>query len=305
MMMLAQSRNGMRNVYAVRENGYRFAFNGQEKTDEISGSGNHNTALYWEYDTRLGRRWNLDPKPNPSISNYATLANNPMFFSDPLGDTTRIYDKKGNALNTIYDGLDNQTHFMSRRDYNNIRKNHLIKDKDGNHKIKNLDVYAKDLRSNSFAYFDSKVESQLRTFFDSSPEEVAFGLAFENGKSGRLIGVMCKTCPVFERTIIPDNVVNENSGLNFFAIGHSHPGNYKHAPRPSPFSFILPSNTIVNPVDYRTVIGGVTHHPLMILSNKGITIYQSLNIGDLYYSNPSVTLWNNKKHINYMDAIQK
>lgn len=46
MMMLAQSRNGMRNVYAVRENGYRFAFNGQEKTDEISGFGNHNTALY-------------------------------------------------------------------------------------------------------------------------------------------------------------------------------------------------------------------------------------------------------------------
>ena len=68
---------------------YRFSFNGQEKVDEISGAGNHNTALFWEYDTRLGRRWNLDPKPNPSISNYATFANNPIYYMDLLGDTLR------------------------------------------------------------------------------------------------------------------------------------------------------------------------------------------------------------------------
>ncbi len=30
MMMLTQRRTGMRNAYAVRENGYRFIFNGQE-----------------------------------------------------------------------------------------------------------------------------------------------------------------------------------------------------------------------------------------------------------------------------------
>ena len=66
---------------------YRIAFNGQEKTDEISGAGNHNTALYWEYDTRLGRRWNLDPKPNTSISSYAAFANNPIIYKDVLGDT--------------------------------------------------------------------------------------------------------------------------------------------------------------------------------------------------------------------------
>jgi hypothetical protein len=66
---------------------YRFGFNGQEKVDEIAGIGNHNTALFWEYDTRLGRRWNLDPRPNSSISNYATFANNPIRFSDINGDS--------------------------------------------------------------------------------------------------------------------------------------------------------------------------------------------------------------------------
>ena len=70
-------------------NQYRYGFNGQEKDDEVSGSGNSYTAMFWQYDSRLGRRWNQDPKPNPSISNYATFANNPIFFTDILGDTVR------------------------------------------------------------------------------------------------------------------------------------------------------------------------------------------------------------------------
>jgi hypothetical protein len=65
--------------------GYRYGFNTQEKTDEISTD--HYTALFWEYDSRIGRRWNNDPKPNPSISTYAAFSNNPIFFTDVLGDT--------------------------------------------------------------------------------------------------------------------------------------------------------------------------------------------------------------------------
>ena len=69
---------------------YRFGFNTQEKTDEIAGPGNHNTATFWEYDGRLGRRWNIDPKPNPSISSFTCFANNPIWLSDILGDTVNI-----------------------------------------------------------------------------------------------------------------------------------------------------------------------------------------------------------------------
>ncbi len=72
---------------------YRYGFNGQEKVDEISGAGNHNTAMFWEYDTRTGRRWNQDPRPNPSISNYATFGNNPIIYSDLLGDTLRAVNE--------------------------------------------------------------------------------------------------------------------------------------------------------------------------------------------------------------------
>gem|GEM_PF-1773382 len=75
------------------EDAYRYGFQGQEKDGEIAPG--HYTAEYWEYDSRIGRRWNQDPKPNPSISNYATFANNPIWFTDVLGDSSVVNNKGG------------------------------------------------------------------------------------------------------------------------------------------------------------------------------------------------------------------
>ena len=66
---------------------YRFSINGQEKESELNE--NITTALYWEYDSRIGRRWNPDPKPTTGISDYASFGNNPIYNIDILGDTAR------------------------------------------------------------------------------------------------------------------------------------------------------------------------------------------------------------------------
>ena len=79
---------------------YRYGFNGQEKDNEVSGEGNSNTAEFWQYDTRLGRRWNLDPKPQISISDFATFGNNPIKFNDILGDE---FDKKSSKHVDAYE----------------------------------------------------------------------------------------------------------------------------------------------------------------------------------------------------------
>ena len=84
--------------------GYRFGYNTQEKTDEIAGPGNHNTATFWEYDGRLGRRWNIDPVTKPWESLYACLSNNPMGFIDPNGDDTSKLTGSNNLLILIQDG---------------------------------------------------------------------------------------------------------------------------------------------------------------------------------------------------------
>jgi len=64
---------------------YRFHFNGQEADNEVAGSGNSYTAEFWQYDSRLGRRWNVDPVTYPWQSSYAVFNNCPIVFIDPLG----------------------------------------------------------------------------------------------------------------------------------------------------------------------------------------------------------------------------
>lgn len=78
--------------------GYRYGFNGQEKSTEIDANGNSMTAEFWQYDARIGRRWNTDPRPNVSLSPYNTFGGNPIWMCDPYGDTT-INGQKMEALN--------------------------------------------------------------------------------------------------------------------------------------------------------------------------------------------------------------
>jgi RHS repeat-associated protein len=71
---------------SVNVSGYRYGFNGQERSTELND--NSYTAEFWEYDSRIGRRWNLDPVVKIHESPYASFANNPIWFTDPLGKDT-------------------------------------------------------------------------------------------------------------------------------------------------------------------------------------------------------------------------
>ena len=83
---------------------YRFGFNGQEKSYEIfEGS---TTALFWEYDSRTGRRWNVEPeiKKYADLSSYLTFRNNPISYSDPDGKDVILLTwatKKGDVGHTL------------------------------------------------------------------------------------------------------------------------------------------------------------------------------------------------------------
>ena len=64
-----------------------FGFNGQEKDNEVYGEGNSYTAEYWQYDPRIGRRWNVDPATGEYAhqSPYVCFNDNPIYFKDPSG----------------------------------------------------------------------------------------------------------------------------------------------------------------------------------------------------------------------------
>jgi RHS repeat-associated protein len=69
--------------YSQPNSNYRYGFNGQEKSDDVT-AGNY-TAIYWEYDSRTGRRWNPDPILKVWESPYSVLGNSPIRMVDPNG----------------------------------------------------------------------------------------------------------------------------------------------------------------------------------------------------------------------------
>ncbi|MGV3637524.1 MAG: hypothetical protein ACO1NQ_07735 [Flavobacteriales bacterium] len=87
---------------------YRFGFNGQEKDDEVFGAtGTSYTAEFWQYDPRTARRWNLDPEPQISISDYAAFALSPILYNDPRGNSATKYETKdGREILNTNDGRD-------------------------------------------------------------------------------------------------------------------------------------------------------------------------------------------------------
>ncbi len=71
--------------HKVNSADYRYGHNGQEKDEDV-GHGIY-TAEFWQYDSKIARRWNVDPIFDPSTSPYACFSDNPIMLSDPNGDT--------------------------------------------------------------------------------------------------------------------------------------------------------------------------------------------------------------------------
>ncbi len=65
---------------------YRYGINGQERSAELND--NSYTAEYWQYDSRIGRRWNRDPIVKEYESPFATFGNNPIIYIDKDGSDT-------------------------------------------------------------------------------------------------------------------------------------------------------------------------------------------------------------------------
>jgi hypothetical protein len=97
--------------------GYRYFFNGQEADNEVLGEGVSLTAEFWQYDSRLGIRWNVDPVFKEYESPYACFAGNPVWFVDDKGDTLRVTTKDGSFLFSLDDKKATTTDITAKKLY--------------------------------------------------------------------------------------------------------------------------------------------------------------------------------------------
>jgi RHS repeat-associated protein len=114
---------GRKFVQGVKK--YRYSINGQEKETELNE--NITTAEYWEYDSRLGRRWNVDPVSKEYESPYAAFANNPIWNIDPDGSDTakslsnsQLVDAAKIASNEVKNVIKNKGNLWDNKSQSNI-----------------------------------------------------------------------------------------------------------------------------------------------------------------------------------------
>jgi hypothetical protein len=106
--------------------GYRYlGINGQEIDDEVHESSN--TAEFWQYDSRSGRRWNIDPRPVAGLSPYSTFANNPISMTDVQGDTTSFVNDVTGDVHMVDDGFENTTISVDENLFNRIKNEGFTK----------------------------------------------------------------------------------------------------------------------------------------------------------------------------------
>ena len=67
--------------------GYRYFFNGQEADNEVLGEGALTEFGGFGYDTRIARRWNLDPIFLDGYSPYVVFLDNPIGYVDDDGES--------------------------------------------------------------------------------------------------------------------------------------------------------------------------------------------------------------------------
>ena len=108
---------------------YRYSYNGQEKEQELFAGAN--SAEYWMYDSRIGRRWELDPITDESMSSYACFANNSIYYNDlagltPTGTPSGGADKSGTPCSTCEGNASQQELLKDNPNYKSDGKGGIV-----------------------------------------------------------------------------------------------------------------------------------------------------------------------------------
>lgn len=201
-----------RKYSATSSSKYRYSINGQEKEFELNE--NITSAEYWEYDSRIGRRWNIDPLAHKFVwqSPYCAMDNNPILKNDPLGaSTSPIYDQEGTFLGTDDQGLKGKAIVMKKEDFSQGMKHEDAMKKDlapkgGKQYLKAITYYTDYLK-----FYNHYNNLPKRPDYDGV---VTIQEGVEWAKSHPNLGLNKKT-QIYEKATPNDNLYLDASKMDF------------------------------------------------------------------------------------------
>jgi hypothetical protein len=199
---------------------YRFGFNGQEKSNEVT-EGNY-TAEFWEYDPRLGRRWNTDPVKKYWQSEYVCFSDNPILRTDPKGDDDYTIDKKGHISLTKKTDAKNHTIFNADGSKSTSVGLDFFKTK-----FKGFSGSGKDKKENTLIVGRNlkDMERAYKFFADNSGVEWEYNI-YENKSKVGTLATSHTEGSIESHADLTYRILNKSSDRKLIYSSHSHPGTY-------------------------------------------------------------------------------